>query len=601
MKMNFKNMLSAFALLIVSSTTVFAQMNYFTLPPRKWDVTSFPGSNPTISGAASSQHIVSNGAYDEYGNLLFYIVNANIYNSSSSSVGSLLTYYADGNTFNTACNHPTLPDNKYSNIGPEIAIVPIPNACRQYYVIYTMFACTNANSVLLYMKVDCSSGAPVVTSPTASTGYLINSIGAVRGGLAVSKLLSGNASRYLFTVGANGASIDRYTINSSGIGSYSGVATTTIATNSTNPGLFSFVKVNELELSPNQQYLAWGGVDNFEKVRVLTLNSSYAVTSGTSYAFNNIKGLEFDKTNTRLYVSASAGISFINLSTTAVTVVGSSSSYNNTAIEMGSSSSGALYFVSNTGTMGRITSPSTGTPTISAGLTGTIYSNGSCTANNNDNSYRLNDQIDGENYNYFTAGFAAVDGTDFCNRTSVTASVVSYTGSVQWQTKWACPYDNNGNPTTWTNITLNGTNPTYNITSASSVGGTAFRALIYCNGYATYTNAVVVYGVGCGQTPGACPSGGGFGLLAATDEAPVSGAFAVTIYPNPSAGVFKLDAEQAVTSIEVYNTLGEVVYKNTNVDAKQTTIDISAQPKGLYFMKVANATGEVINKNITVQ
>jgi hypothetical protein len=183
----------------------------------------------------------------------------------------------------------------------------------------------------------------------------------------------------------------------------------------------------------------------------------------------------------------------------------------------------------------------------------------------------------------------------------VTASVVSYTGSVQWQTKWGCPYDNNGNPTNWSDITLNGTNLTYNITSASGVGGTAFRARISCNGYTTYTNAVVVYGVGCGQTPGACPDSGGGALLAATDEAPVSNAFDVTIYPNPSAGVFKLDAEQAVTSIEVYNTLGETVYKNTTVDAKQTTIDISAQPKGLYFMKVANATGEVINKNITVQ
>jgi hypothetical protein len=285
------------------------------------------------------------------------------------------------------------------------------------------------------------------------------------------------------------------------------------------------------------------------------------------------------------------------MSSGAITSVASSSAYNNTGIEL--SSAGALYFVSSsTGTLGRINSPN-GSATISAfGPSGTIYSNGASVVNAGDNAYRLNDQIDGENYTYFGTPYASANGSDFCNRTVVTATAYAYTGSIQWETRWACP-DANGNPPAWTNVS-GGNLSTLNITSASSVGGTFFRAKVSCGGSQTYTNTLVVYGVGCGQAPGSCPWSGG-ALQAATDENSESSVFAVSVYPNPSAGLFKLDAAQDITSVEVYNTLGALVFKNTTIDAKQTAVDISSQPVGMYFMKVTNASGKVLNKTIAIQ
>jgi hypothetical protein len=587
-----KKFLSTFAVIVASSTTIFAQMNYFTLPPRKWDVSTYSASNSAIPSAPNYQHMVTNGAYDETGNLLFYIVNTTVYNSSSSSVGNLLSYYVDGTLL--PCS------NIYSDLGPEISIVPIPNTCKQYFVIYSMGTCNTAasNAKLLYMKVDCSSGSPVLSSPTEDPvgtwpyRHLIKPFGVTAGGLAVSKLLPGNASRYLFSLGNSGQSLFRYTITASGLS-----AASTVTDNTTYPNLFSTSNtyVNEMDLSPNGQYIAWGGIRYGDKVRVVTLNSSYNATAGTYYNFSYIKGVEFEGSNSRLFVSSDVGISRIQLSTGVVTTIASSTAYNNTAIEL--AYNGRLYFVNNSGALGQIVSPN-GAATITAAPSGAILSNGACGLNANDNAYRLNDQVDGENYNYYGVGYAVADGTDFCGHTTVTASVVAYLGSVQWQQKLACTYDQYGTPTTWADIS-GATSYSYGITTAYA-SGTALRARIACNGSTTYTNAVVIYGITCGQSPLACynPMGRTAAETKTTEEPTV---FSVNVYPNPSEGIFKLDAEQDVISVEVYNTLGALVFKTAGVDAKQATVDISKQPKGLYFMKIANANGEILNKNIAIQ
>jgi hypothetical protein len=329
----------------------------------------------------------------------------------------------------------------------------------------------------------------------------------------------------------------------------------------------------------------------------LTLNSSYNATAGNFYNFNYIKGLEFEGSNSRLFVSASTGISRIQLSAGVVTNIASSSAYNNTAIEL--ASNGRLYFVNNSGALGQIVSPN-GAATITAGPAGAILSNAGCPLNANDNAYRLNDQIDGDNYNYLGVGYVVADGSDFCNRTSVTATVIAYTGTVQWQQVLSCPYDYSGNPTVWADIP-GATSYSHTLTSTLSPG-TSLRARISCNGSTTYTNAVSVYGVGCGQSPQACYFPGMKTISQSTVETTkATSAFAVTVYPNPSEGILKLDSEQEFASVEVYNTLGAIVYTISNIAVKQATVDISTQPKGVYFIKIATAGGEIIRKNILIQ
>ena len=62
------------------------------------------------------------------------------------------------------------------------------------------------------------------------------------------------------------------------------------------------------------------------------------------------------------------------------------------------------------------------------------------------------------------------------------------------------------------------------------------------------------------------------------------------IYPNPNQGNFMLVMasvnQNLKTSVYLYNILGELVYENDNIKNDYLNIDISAQPKGIYLIKV---------------
>jgi streptogramin lyase len=62
---------------------------------------------------------------------------------------------------------------------------------------------------------------------------------------------------------------------------------------------------------------------------------------------------------------------------------------------------------------------------------------------------------------------------------------------------------------------------------------------------------------------------------------------AFQVFPNPTAGVFKLAAGNNADNlnIEIYNLFGEEVYEHHNAN-RETQIDISGQPEGLYLLRV---------------
>jgi len=67
----------------------------------------------------------------------------------------------------------------------------------------------------------------------------------------------------------------------------------------------------------------------------------------------------------------------------------------------------------------------------------------------------------------------------------------------------------------------------------------------------------------------------------------------VNIYPNPNDGLFTLEVLSRVkqTEIAIYDMLGKLVYLNKNIPAGnkfQESIDLSNQPKGLYFLTIKN-------------
>jgi uncharacterized repeat protein (TIGR01451 family) len=62
------------------------------------------------------------------------------------------------------------------------------------------------------------------------------------------------------------------------------------------------------------------------------------------------------------------------------------------------------------------------------------------------------------------------------------------------------------------------------------------------------------------------------------------------IYPNPSTGIFTISA---AANIEVYNLIGELILSENNA----TSIDLTAAPKGIYFVKLNGSTIKKLIKN----
>ena len=126
-------------------------------------------------------------------------------------------------------------------------------------------------------------------------------------------------------------------------------------------------------------------------------------------------------------------------------------------------------------------------------------------------------------------------------------------------------------------------------------------------------NVVVPAGTGFVDTAGATPAGlGGLDLFSAhaTNEAywddviyadgPIIGiadleAKGFSAYPNPVTNSLNLNAQELISSVSIYNVLGQEVY-TANVNALSTTIDTSSFTSGAYFVKVNVAGTEGIVK-----
>ena|SRR6201998_2069712 len=86
-----------------------------------------------------------------------------------------------------------------------------------------------------------------------------------------------------------------------------------------------------------------------------------------------------------------------------------------------------------------------------------------------------------------------------------------------------------------------------------------------------------------------------------------NGGEGISIYPNPSSGRFVLKANgnllmanpigiHSDNQVEVYNVLGEKVYSELSVVHFPLSIDISAQPTGMYFVKVTSGQSTKVMK-----
>lgn len=68
-------------------------------------------------------------------------------------------------------------------------------------------------------------------------------------------------------------------------------------------------------------------------------------------------------------------------------------------------------------------------------------------------------------------------------------------------------------------------------------------------------------------------------------------------YPNPFTNYFKLKYPEMITSVELFNSLGESVLK-TNSFNKETTLFVNHLPSGIYFMEISSKNNKGVIKTI---
>jgi PKD repeat protein len=79
--------------------------------------------------------------------------------------------------------------------------------------------------------------------------------------------------------------------------------------------------------------------------------------------------------------------------------------------------------------------------------------------------------------------------------------------------------------------------------------------------------------------------------------------FAMAVYPNPSnTGIFNIASNnETMKEIKIYNIAGSLVYENA-VTAATTKLDLSAQNKGVYFLRLTDVeSGNTIIKKLIVK
>jgi len=80
-----------------------------------------------------------------------------------------------------------------------------------------------------------------------------------------------------------------------------------------------------------------------------------------------------------------------------------------------------------------------------------------------------------------------------------------------------------------------------------------------------------------------------------TDIANEETSNSVSVFPNPSSGIFNLQSEQEITQLEIYNAISEKIYE-PEINANNTEIDLTSYPAGVYFIRIKTGSKVLIQK-----
>ena len=69
-------------------------------------------------------------------------------------------------------------------------------------------------------------------------------------------------------------------------------------------------------------------------------------------------------------------------------------------------------------------------------------------------------------------------------------------------------------------------------------------------------------------------------------------------YPNPFEKNITISGEKEINSIKIYDNLGKLQYKKTNLNTMRLDLDLQQLKPGIYHLQIFNANGSVYNNKI---
>ena len=74
----------------------------------------------------------------------------------------------------------------------------------------------------------------------------------------------------------------------------------------------------------------------------------------------------------------------------------------------------------------------------------------------------------------------------------------------------------------------------------------------------------------------------------------------ISIYPNPSTGLFSISSKEDINSVSIFNSVGKLLFLQEYISvSNKTTVDLSQLKQGVYYIKISSRSG-IITKQIII-
>ncbi len=401
-------------------------MNKWILNPTEIDFDA--GTATPLTWPVGYPYTVENTAYDADGKVMFYIQDMNVYDANGTGVGSLPVGTSSGTGYT------------YPSILHEIAIVPVPGTCNRFYAIYCLNRVFVGNALKHAIIVVNANGTISVSTDTQVLATNSGNSGAI----AVTTAFAPGGDRKLYWVSGYGG-VFEYDITSSGIT----LNDVEVGYDPLDPEGKTFHAI-EAEISRDRQKLIWVEKDG---AYYRDINAMEGDVSIFELNKRSMWGIEFNAEEDGFYVSTetnqggiTGGIYHYTSFTPGIpTLVSNTSDYTRTLIEKGKD--GNFYAVNYNGVLGSFT----GNGSASGAFNNlTVYSSQFNGFLGSLDYYKLPDQIDGEDYNYFYGVGAMnitgmnINGTPLVDAVPPPAPPFYNCNAIIWSATWM------GQPASWT-------------------------------------------------------------------------------------------------------------------------------------------------------